>query len=112
MTEKRSYQRSPIELAASYGIPDDPRVTSAVKIKNISAGGFAFTSPEKLKIGKEIKLSVDLEEGEPLILKARVAWCKPNENTEDYHVGVQILETQGPAFERFQQFYSKTSRGS
>lgn len=107
MNEKRIYQRSAIELAASYGIPNEPQINREAKIRNISAGGFSFMSQEKLKVGKEIRLEVDLEQGEPLLIPVRVVWCNKDKETNNYSIGVQIIESKGNDSEKFIEFYTK-----
>ena len=56
MFEKRIHERSPIELAASYGIGEDPRPEREAKINNISSGGFCFTSDKKIGIGEKTNI--------------------------------------------------------
>ncbi len=109
MSEKRVHERSAIELAASYGIPNEPDINREAKIRNISAGGFSFLSQEKLKPGKEIELAIDLEQGQPLSIPVRVVWCSKNEESSDYSIGVQIIESQASDTEKFIEFYTKIS---
>lgn len=107
MNEKRIHQRSAIELAASYGIPNEPQINYEAKIRNISAGGFSFTSREKLKAGKEIDLAVDLEQDKPAFIPVRVVWCTKDEASDKYSVGVQIIEGKGAEYEKFIEFYTR-----
>ena len=106
MFEKRSEKRAPIELAASYGIGDDPRPEREAKIYNVSSGGFCFTSDTKLKEGQDIQLVVDLDTKEDVIIMVRVVWIKKNEDDHKYTIGVQILEKESPEFDRFMEFYN------
>ncbi len=108
MAEKRIEQRSPIELAASYGIGDDPRPEREAKINNVSSGGFCFSSENKLKVGDKIQLSVDLDTVEDTIVNVKVVWVNQREADKGYVVGVQIEEKEGPGFERFIEFYNTT----
>ena|SRR3989338_10989024 len=100
--EKRSYERSPIELAASFGLPEEEQ---SGKIVDISAGGFCIASASKFKKGAEIQIGIDLDVEEKIIVNAKVAWCNKNPEEELYRVGVQILPSRSPDFERFYQFY-------
>ena len=107
MIEKRIEKRSPIQLAASFGIEEDPRPEREVKIKNVSSGGFCFSSDHKLRIGERLQLAVDLDTIEEVIITVKVAWVKKDKDKENYEIGVQIVEKEGPAFERFVEYYNK-----
>ena len=107
MFEKRADKRSPIELAASYGIGEDPRPEREAKISNISSGGFCFVSDNKLKEGEEIQLAIDLDTIEEVIVTVKIVWVKKIESEGKYTVGVQIIEKEGPDFDRFVEFYNK-----
>ena len=106
MAEKRIEKRSPIELAASYGIGDDPRPEREAKIYNMSSGGFCFISDSKLKIGQEIQLAVDLDTKDEIIVTVKAVWVKENDDSKKYTIGVQIIEKEGPGFDRFMEFYN------
>jgi hypothetical protein len=109
MVEKRIEKRSPIELAASYGIGDDPRPEREAKIYNVSSGGFCFTSDVKLKVGEEIQLAVDLDTVDEVIITVKVVWVKKNDYNKKYTIGVQIAEKEGPGFDRFLEFFNNPS---
>jgi len=100
--EKRSFERSPIELAASFGLPEDEQTGQII---DISAGGFCINSPSKQRIGSEIRLAIELDDEERITVTVKVAWCNKDEVDESYRVGVQILPNRSPDFERFYQFY-------
>ena len=106
MVEKRTEKRSPIELAASYGIGEDPRPEREAKIFNMSSGGFCFTSDSKLKIGEKIQLAVDLDTTDEVIIMVKVIWVKKNDDNKKYTIGVQIIEKEGPGFDRFMEYYN------
>ena len=90
MAEKRQKRRSPIELAASYGIGEDLRPGREAKISNMSSGGFCFTSDDNLKVGEKIQLAVDLETAEDVLITVKVVWVKKSGHNEKYTIGVQI----------------------
>ncbi len=106
MAEKRQTKRSPIELAASYGIGEDPRPEREAKINNMSSGGFCFTSDSKLKVGERIQLAVDLDTIEDIIVMVKVVWVNISDQNGKYIIGVQIEEKEGPGFDRFIEFYN------
>lgn len=107
MKDKRTSKRSPIELAASFGIGEDPRPEREARIDNISRRGFCFVSKERLKIGQRLQIVVCLDTQEEVILSGRVMWTQKLSNFDCYRVGVEIDETDGPDFERFMEFYKK-----
>jgi len=106
MDERRSSRRSPIELAASFGIGEDPRPEKEVKINDISAGGFCFNSENKLKVGQVISVAIDLSTSEQIVVNVVIVWVKEIAEAKQFRVGAQFLETEGPDFEKFLSFYN------
>ncbi|MBP9853303.1 MAG: PilZ domain-containing protein [Candidatus Omnitrophica bacterium] len=106
MDNKRINQRSPIEMAASFGIPEDLPYTQEATIVNVSSGGFGFFTHEPIKAGKDILLCVDLGDDTLATIKVKSAWCKAVGDSGRFMVGVQILEGEGPDYERFLEFYT------
>lgn len=107
MFEKRTNDRSPIELAASYGIGEDPRPDREAKINNISSGGLGLTLNNKMRIGENIELVIELDTKDDIIVYAKVAWVNKNEHNQKFTIGVQIVEKEGPDYDRFLEFYNK-----
>lgn len=105
MFEKREHGRSPIELAASYGIGEDPRPRQETEINNVSMGGFCLTMDRKLAIGEKIQLSIDLDSDKDAIILAKVVWMKKDDNNR-HIAGVQIIEKAGQDYDRFLEFYN------
>ena len=103
--ERRVYQRHPIELAASYGMPEDKNYAEKSTIINISGGGFCISSKEKLDVGKELQLAVKINNQEYVMIDVKVAWIKQLGDTSEYRVGVQIVDSTGSDFDRFLDFY-------
>ena len=101
--EQRQSERSPIELAASYGIPEEIPETEEAKVQNISAGGFCIYSPKQIKNNQEFLLAVDLDHADQITVKVKSVWCQ--EEGEQYRVGVQIIDEQTPDVNRFLEFY-------
>src|SRR3989338_491430 len=97
MKERRTGKRSDIELAASFGVGDDPRPEREVKINNISPRGFCFLSNYTLRVGEDVEVAVDLETQDQAILNVKVIWVKPRGKNQ-YQVGVQFVDDEGPDF--------------
>lgn len=108
MKERRTGKRSDIELAASFGMGDDPRPERNMKINNISPRGFCFLCDHDLRVGEDVEVSVDLDTQEQVILNVKVVWVKPQKKNQ-YQVGVQFVDDEGPDFERFMEFYKQHS---
>ncbi len=106
MFEKRTSTRSPIELAASYGIGEDPRPKREAKINNVSSGGFCLTSNHKLKVGEDVELVIELDSVKDITIFVKVVWVKQDENSQSYTLGVQIAEKEGPEYEQFIEFFN------
>jgi len=105
MKEKRISKRSAIELAASFGIGEDPRPEREAKISDISAGGFCFISDTRPKIGDTCQVAVDLDVRERVVVSVEVVWLQKIKDAKKYRVGVRLIESDGPDFERFMEFY-------
>ncbi|MBI5150221.1 MAG: PilZ domain-containing protein [Candidatus Omnitrophica bacterium] len=105
--ERRTSKRSAIELAASFGIDEDPRPEREAKINDVSGGGFCFTSDHKLEEDEELQLAVDLDVLEQVVINVRVVWVEKVKGRKGYRVGVRLIESDGPEFERFMEFYRK-----
>lgn len=107
MKDKRGSKRSAIELAASFGIGEDPRPEREAKISDISAGGFCFTSQSRPKIGEPFQIAVDLDTQDQVMVTVEAVWVQKIKNEKKYRVGVRLVESDGPDFERFMDFYRK-----
>lgn len=107
MKDKRTSKRSAIELAASFGIGEDPRPEREAKISDISEGGFCFISDSRPKVGATCQVAVDLDVREEVVVGVEVVWVQKIKDSKKYRVGVQLIESDGPEFERFMEFYRK-----
>lgn len=105
MSEKRIYERSPIELAASYGIPEAVDLNEAARVVNISEGGFCFLSSKKIPSGEKFDLCVELDDNESVTLEVKAVWNKKMDRK--YMIGVKILNSTGADYEKFLSFYNQ-----
>ena len=103
--EKRKYKRSPIELAASYGIPEDDKAIQSSTVINISAGGFCFETKEKITPGTNIKLTVQMSSKKRVVLEVQCVWIKKDAGSKGYLAGVQIINAETKDFDSFLSFY-------
>jgi len=112
MFEKRIQERSAIELAASFGIPDDSPALKSAKVINVSTGGFCFFSSADLKEGERIQLNLDLDEQIKINIGVKVAWIKASEQQGKNMIGVQIVDQDGPDLDKFLEFYNTNIKTS
>ena len=106
MSDKRIYQRAPVELAASYGVPEAEDITNATVV-NISKGGFCFQSAEPMETQTDIMLQLEIGNNQTIKIPVRTVWVKKIEGTEEYQVGVQITDASNPDFDKFLDYYAQ-----
>lgn len=107
MSEKRILKRSPVELAASYGIPEDSLVMQEAKITNASFGGFSFFSKEEMKVGQILQLALELNDEEQVVVPVKVKWQKQDSAENQYQVGVAIHHPKGPQYEKYVSYLAQ-----
>ena len=106
MFEKRVHQRSPIELAASFGIPEAADIIRVATVINISKSGFCFYSDKAVRPKTRISLTIESEDQEKISINVQAVWSKKIEKTGKYMIGVSIADSSGPSFDRFLDFYN------
>ena len=105
MKERRYYQRSPVEMPASYSVVGSGELTHEATVINISAGGFCFYAQHALPIGTEVELSVNLKAKEKINISVKTAWSKKIGDTGDFMIGVKIDDAAGTDMEKFLSYY-------
>lgn len=83
----RKYIRHPSDIPIDFRIQDMPAYHEA--LRNISLGGLAFRSTQRLPIGSVLELSISAVEP-AFRAQAQVAWCLKRK--EDYEIGVQFVD--------------------
>jgi Tfp pilus assembly protein PilZ len=61
---------------------------------------------EKLELGQEIPIQVELPTREKVVIHTKVMWCNPTNKMDEYRVGVKINEKMTGGESKFVQFYS------
>ena len=103
--EKRQSHRSPIELAASFGIPESLPDTEEAQTLDVSAGGFCISSPTMIPDNHPFFLAVDLNNNEQVTIQVKAVWSKPQGDA--FRVGVQIVDDQNSSdVQTFLKFYN------
>ena len=108
MGEKRKSKRTAVEMAASFGV-DGSSLNENSSVKNVSQGGFCFQSEKLIEPGTNIKLAVELSDGDSITIKVQSVWYKKNEKKCNYMIGVQIVDTDDRDIEKFLRFYEQQS---
>ena len=103
--EKRVYQRLPVQMAASYGMPEAKELIQKATVVNISGGGFCFISAQALEPGTQIRLRVEVRRHERVTIDVETVWSKKDQALGKYQVGVKIVSNEGEDFEKFLSFY-------
>lgn len=104
--DKRTLKRSPIELAASFGIPEESLALHNAQVKNISYGGFSFKSKERMPVGKKVQLVLELGAEKQAVLAVKVVWQNKDDGEDTYTIGVQIDNPSPEEYEKFAEFLS------
>lgn len=78
---------------------------------DISKGGIGLVSPKKIPLNKRIAIELDLsDEGEEtVIVIGKVRWVVPDEDTNQYRIGMSFDEIIGGSRSRIEQYFQKTA---
>ena len=68
------------------------------------AGSALFPAPGP-RSGETCQVAVDLDVREQVVVSVEVVWVQKITGAKKYRVGVQLIESDGPEFERFVEFY-------
>lgn len=85
----RRFIRHPAQIPIRVSSVDDFK--SVKHTQNVSLGGLAFESEQKLDLDELIEISIMVDP--QVTLLGRVAWCRPKGEDEGFEVGVEFVET-------------------
>jgi c-di-GMP-binding flagellar brake protein YcgR len=99
--ERRRHPRVPLKLRLAYQCLEKGNVSPAEKNlgKDLAAGGLAMSSKTPLVLNQLLMMTLylpaaekreEVEEGQPVNILSRVAWCSRRES--DFEIGVQFLD--------------------
>lgn len=66
---------------------------------DLSGGGLQLVLDRDIPQGNILRLCLDIKDRDPLFVVARVKWTRKNEESGDYNVGFQLLNSKGTDFE-------------
>ena len=109
MEEKRRCHRLHIELPASFVVPGSENNIATATILDLSAIGICFSSKEKLKVGQELSMQTMIPSEQRVTVKVKVVWVKEVQVlvSNEYRVGVKIVEPMTADESKFVKFYAK-----
>ena len=92
--DRRKYPR--VNAAVSYAVLEEEPAGKTQNTKNISAGGIAFFSKNKVDVNVVLSLTINLPDLSQVKTKARVAWNQlVNESwcqQTNYELGIEFIE--------------------
>ena len=92
--ENRAFKRRPCDgWVALVHFDADGRKSKAVTLRgeDLSAGGMGVYSWQELPVGTRGTVMINGEEGQPILLGAKVVYCRPR-SRHDYQVGIRFAE--------------------
>ena len=107
--ERRQLPRLPIELAASYGIPEEALTMYETRITDVSTGGFCIQSRTKLERGRKLQLIFEID-GQDCVISVKVVWEKADEKTNSYVYGVEINHPHHLEYDKLLAFVAKFNK--
>ena len=105
MNDKRSFQRTNIELKAKINPSDKEK--NEIQVLNLSGGGICIQCNNEVEIGKEIEIQISLAENINVSVKVKVVWLQKENDKDYYKIGMSIIDADSEEFERFLEFYCK-----
>ena len=93
MGEKRKYRRITASLPLHCTILPERKIVFNTISKNLSSVGLKILCRDFLSAGNTLKLNINLING-AAELKAQVIWCNKRPYSDDYYVGLELIEVE------------------
>lgn len=92
--EKRQSVRFPVFSLVKYAIEPEPDVFRTANIRNISCGGLAFFTEQRIAKGTVLRLCFLLSSrARPVEVRGKAMWCRQSTgNGKAFEIGVQFLD--------------------
>lgn len=92
MTERRRFLRFKTALSALCEIVNE-KLKGAYKVKNISKEGALLELDSRLRLGEELKLSMEVPgDNVPIFASCQIAWQKESDKGKIYDTGVKFTK--------------------
>lgn len=105
MKERRQYKRIRIDLPAQCKIYGPQEICFSTKVYDISPGGICFLTNDRIELGTQAEIQIDLDNNEKITMKAKVAWSEGPRGAEPAMAGVKIVDIAKQDLEKFVYFY-------
>jgi hypothetical protein len=92
VNDQRQFARVPFTGAVTYRYEPDHEGTAMCT--DVGRGGLCLHLGRYLRPGRRVMLSVAGPDGEPLELKARVAWCRATPGSRLFATGVRVYHDE------------------
>jgi Tfp pilus assembly protein PilZ len=109
MSEKRGNKRSPVELAASFGVDAQALPSYEATVKNISQGGFCFQTKNQLRPDQILNLCVETDDKGRIQIDVKVVWVQSNVAKGESMVGVQLVNQNDEQHKRLLEITDQDS---
>lgn len=112
--ERRSYPRFSVDLPAEYSL-EESSLNHSARIGNISEGGLLVYFPEKIEIGKRLKMKLFFSTGSDLNkieMLTEVVWrdIHLEKGWGDYRSGVKFIDISDDNLNRLKSFLNTLSK--
>lgn len=110
MLERRKYPRFELKVIANYRILPSDEALKTSRTRNISAEGLCFESDEKLPIGTQVELKVDLSDKMSLVsVFGEIKWSEEYRergfSQKKFLNGVKLIDMPESDEGRFLKYY-------
>ncbi len=92
MNDQRRFARVPFTGAVTYRY--EPECDGTAMCADVSRGGMCLHLGRYLRPGKHVMLDAVALDGEPLELKAHVAWCRAIPGSHTFATGVRVYHDE------------------
>lgn len=95
MGNSRKFYRHPTEIPIDVCPATESEFALAQhQMKNVSLGGLAFESDDRLEMGTVVRVSVSFP-GSPIQMVGKVAWCRPEGvDKTSFLIGIEFTENE------------------
>jgi len=107
MKERRQYHRFNVQMEALFSASGSRDNLTKGTVVNLSAMGISLTTKEKLDLGQEISIQLDLPGEDKVTVMAKVVYSNPTGTIGEYRNGIRIHERISEDAQKFLKFYSE-----
>ena len=106
MKERRQYHRFNVQINALFSASASRENLSKGTVLNMSAMGLSMTSKEKLDLGQEISIQLELPGPDKVTVMAKVVYSNPTGVIGEFRNGIRIHDRVSDDAQKFLKFYA------